>query len=387
MPQKKIIYLDYQATTPVDTRVIQRMEPFFQMDYGNPSSTHIMGLRAKEAVELARNEIASFIGARTQEIFFTSGATESNNLALKGFAEKHRDQGNHIITVLTEHPAVLDTCKFLESRGFQVTYLPVTPSGLLNLEDFRKAIQPTTILASVMFVNNEIGVIQPIRQIGEICSDNKIAFHVDAAQAIGRIKINVDSLGIDMLSISGHKIYGPKGIGALFVRKRNNRIELEPQIHGGGHQEGIRSGTLPTHLIVGLAEAVNLFRIEGDQENRRIQELRDSLSEGLQTRIADIQVNGDFENRISGNLNLLIPGVDAQALMANLSHIAFSNGSACTSDALEPSHVLLAIGVPYEEAYNALRFSLGRFTTNEEIELVVRDLTRSVESLRSLHPA
>ncbi len=387
MPQKKLIYLDYQATTPVDTRVIRRMEPFFQTDYGNPSSTHLMGLRAKEAVELARNDIASSLGARGQEIYFTSGATESNNLALKGFAEKHRDQGNHIITVLTEHPAVLDTCKFLESKGFHVTYLPVTPSGLLNLEDFRTAIRPDTILASVMFVNNEIGIIQPIRQIGEICSDNKIAFHVDAAQAIGRIKINVDSLGIDMLSISGHKIYGPKGIGALFVRKRNNRIELEPQIHGGGHQEGIRSGTLPTHLIVGLAEAVNLFRIEGDQENRRIQELRDSLSEGLQTRIADIQVNGDFENRISGNLNLLIPGVDAQALMANLSHIAFSNGSACTSDALEPSHVLLAIGVPYEEAYNALRFSLGRFTTNEEIELVVRDLTRSVESLRSLHPA
>ena len=386
MPQKKIIYLDYQATTPVDTRVIQRMEPFFQMDYGNPSSTHLMGLRAKEAVELARKEIASFIGARTQEIFFTSGATESNNLALKGFAEKHRDQGNHIITVLTEHPAVLDTCKFLESRGFQVTYLPVTPSGLLNLEDFRTAIRPETILASVMFVNNEIGVIQPIQQIGEICSYHKIAFHVDAAQAIGRIKINVDSLGIDMLSISGHKIYGPKGIGALFVRKRNKRIELEPQIHGGGHQEGIRSGTLPTHLIVGLAEAVNIFRIEGDQENRRIRELRDSLSLELQARIVDIQVNGDFENRISGNLNLLIPGIDAQALMANLSHIAISNGSACTSDTLEPSHVLLALGVPYEEAYNAIRFSLGRFTSNEEIEIVVRDLTRAVERMRSLHP-
>lgn len=383
-----IIYLDYQATTPIDKRVISRMMPYLTEEYGNPASTtHQIGIRAQSQVDESREQVAHLIGARNQEIVFTSGATEANNLALKGFTRQNSYRGHHIITVATEHPAVLDTCSYLERNGFEVTYLPVDSLGIVDPKQILESIREDTILVSVMAVNNEIGVIQSIREIGSICRSNDVALHVDAAQAVGKIPIDVELDNIDLLSMSAHKIYGPKGIGALFVRKGDRPVHLEPQMHGGGHQDGLRSGTLPTALIAGFGEACAIYSEGGGIEAKKIRHLRDELLAGLKSEIPELIVNGDLVNRIPGNLNLLIPGVDAQALMARTPSLAYSHGSACTSDSLKPSHVLQALGVSYEEAYNAIRLGIGRFTTEAEITASIDEISTAVSEIRSKSPA
>lgn len=379
------IYLDYSATTPVDPRVAAKMIPFLTEHFGNPASrSHSVGWTAQKAVEEARAEVAALIGADPREIVWTSGATESNNLAIKGAAHFLRDRGRHLLTIATEHKAVLDTMRELEREGFEVTYLEVDANGLVAPERFAAALRPDTILASVMFVNNEIGVIQDIAALGQLCRDRGVLFHVDAAQATGKISIDLAALKVDLMSLSAHKTYGPKGIGALYVR-RKPRVRLEAQMHGGGHERGMRSGTLATHQIVGMGEAFRIARLQMAEENERIRVLRDRLLRGLGDLDA-LRVNGDMEQRVPHNLNLSFSFVEGESLMMAVKDIAVSSGSACTSASLEPSYVLRALGLPDEMAHSAIRFSLGRFTTAEEIDVAVDRIRQSVLRLRAMSP-
>ncbi|MGG6267375.1 cysteine desulfurase family protein [Leptolyngbya sp. AN03gr2] len=374
------IYLDNHSTTRVDDRVLAAMLPFFTEHYGNPASvTHAYGWEAEAAVKQAREIIAETIHATPEEIIFTSGATEANNLAIKGVAEAYFNQGRHIITVQTEHNAVLDPCRYLESLGFEVTYLGVDRFGLIDLTELENAMREDTILVSVMAANNEIGVIQPIDKIGELCHSRNVLFHTDAAQAIGKIPLTVQN--IDLMSITGHKLYAPKGIGALYVRRRNPRVQLSAQLHGGGHERGMRSGTLYTPLIVGLGKAIEIS--DPTSEMLQIGKLRDRLWEQLQ--IEGVHLNGHPTQRLPGNLNISVEGVDGQALLLGLqSSIAVSSGSACTSAKIEPSHVLSAIGVPKELAFASIRFGIGRFNTEEDIDRAAHSVQETVKSLRQI---
>ncbi len=379
------IYLDYSATTPVDPRVAKRMVTFLTEEYGNPASrSHAYGWTAEAAVEEARENVAKLIGADAKEIVWTSGATESNNLAIKGAAHFYKGRGKHIITMSIEHKAVLDTCRELERQGFEVTYLDPQPNGLLDLEEFKAAIRPDTILVSIMFVNNEIGVIQPITEIGEICRAKGIIFHVDAAQATGKVVIDLNTLKIDLMSMCAHKTYGPKGIGALYVR-RKPRVRLEAQMHGGGHERGFRSGTLPTHQIVGMGESFRLAREEMGGENERVRMLRDKLLKGL-SEMEEVYVNGDREQRVAHNLNISFNFVEGESLIMAIKEIAVSSGSACTSASLEPSYVLRALGRSDELAHSSIRFTLGRFTTEEEVDYTIKLLKAKIGKLRDLSP-
>ena len=379
------IYLDYSATTPVDPRVAERMIPYLVEKFGNPASrSHSFGWEAEAAVEEAREEVAKLVHADPKEIVWTSGATESNNLALKGAAQFYSGKGRHLVTVKTEHKAVLDTCRELERQGFAVTYLDVQENGLLDLEAFSAALRPDTILASVMFVNNEIGVIQPIAEMGEICRSRGILLHVDAAQATGKVAIDLETLKVDLMSFSAHKTYGPKGVGALYVR-RKPRVRLNAQMHGGGHERGFRSGTLPTHQIVGMGEAFRLARLEMGAENERIRMLRDRLLRGL-SDIEEVYVNGDMEHRVPHNLNLSFAYVEGESLLMAIKDLAVSSGSACTSASLEPSYVLRALGRNDELAHSSIRFTLGRFTTEEEVDHAIRLLHDKISRLRELSP-
>ncbi len=379
------IYLDYSATTPVDPRVVAKMMPWLFDNFGNPASrSHSYGWAAEEAVEIAREQVAALVGADPREIVWTSGATESNNLAIKGAARFHTARGKHIITVKTEHKAVLDTCRELERDGFEVSYLDVQENGLLDIEAFKAAIRPDTILASVMFVNNEIGVIQDVAALGAICRDKGILFHVDAAQATGKVDINLDELPIDMMSMSAHKTYGPKGIGALYVC-RKPRVRIEALIHGGGHERGMRSGTLPTHQIVGMGEAYWIAREAMGTENERIRWLRDRLMTGL-VKLDQVFLNGDLERRVPHNLNLSFNFVEGESLLMGIKDVAVSSGSACTSASLEPSYVLRALGRSDELAHSSIRFSIGRFTTQDEVDAVIEKISTAVSKLRELSP-
>ncbi len=380
------IYLDYQATTPCDPRVLEKMLPFFTKIFGNPHSrNHSYGWEAEQAVETAREQVANLINANPKEVIFTSGATESNNIAIKGAADFYKDKKNHIITCVTEHKCVLDSCRHLEERGFKVTYLPVKSNGLVDLDLLKNSITDKTILVSIMMVNNEIGVIQPITEIGKICRDHNVYFHTDAAQAAGKIDIDVEAMNIDLLSISGHKIYGPKGIGALYVR-RKPRIRLNALINGGGQERGIRSGTLPTPLCVGLGEACAIAKAEMKDENKKIKILYDRLYNGLSENLSEIYVNGDQINRIPGNLNISFAYVEGEGLMMGIKDLAVSSGSACTSASLEPSYVLRAIGVEEDLAHTSLRLGIGRFTTEDEIDQAIASITKAVNKLREMSP-
>lgn len=381
----KPIYLDYAATTPVDRRVVQVMVPYLYEQFGNPASrSHAFGWAAEEAVEIARERVAALIGADPREIVWTSGATESNNLAIKGAAQFYAARGKHLITVKTEHKAVLDTMRELERHGFEVTYLDVGPDGLLDLEVFKAAIRPDTVLASVMFVNNEIGVVQDIAALGTVCRQRGVLFHVDAAQATGKVAIDLSTLPVDLMSLSAHKTYGPKGIGALYVR-RKPRVRIEAQMHGGGHERGMRSGTLATHQIVGMGEAYRLAGEHMVHENVRIRALRDRLLAGLQ-QVPEVRVNGDLERRVPHNLNISFTFVEGESLLMGMSGIAVSSGSACTSASLEPSYVLRALGLSDEVAHSSIRFSIGRFTTEAEIDAAIAKTLHTVERLRALSP-
>jgi len=384
MPHRPI-YLDNNATTPLDQRVLDAMLPYFTQHFGNPASiTHQYGWEAEAAVKNAREIIAAAINASPEEIVFTSGATEANNLAIKGVAEAYFNKGRHIITVATEHNAVLDPCAYLESLGFEVTYLPVKNDGLIDLNLLEKAIRPETILVSAMAANNEIGVLQPLAEIGEICRDRSIIFHTDAAQALAKIPLDVQKMKIDLISLTAHKIYGPKGIGALYVRRRNPRVKVAAQIHGGGHERGMRSGTLYTPQIVGFAKAVEVGMAEMESEGERLANLRDRLWEKL-LPLGSIFLNGHPTQRLPGNLNVSVEGVDGQALILALqSMVAVSSGSACTSAKIEPSHVLAALGVPEKLAYASVRFGIGRFNTVEEIDKAAEGAIGAIKSLRSV---
>ncbi|MGA0855379.1 MAG: IscS subfamily cysteine desulfurase [Burkholderiaceae bacterium] len=379
------IYLDYSATTPVDPRVVDAMLPFLRQDFGNPASrSHAYGWKAEEAVENARRQVAELVGCDPKELVWTSGATESINLAIKGAAHFYKDKGRHLITVKTEHKATLDTCRELEREGFEATYLDVQENGLINLDDLRAAIRPDTILISVMLVNNEIGVIQDIATIGEICREKGIVFHVDSAQATGKVQIDLSTLKVDLMSFSAHKTYGPKGIGALFVR-RKPRVRLEPLIHGGGHERGMRSGTLPTHQIVGMGEAFRIAKEEMQTENERIRMLRDRLWNGL-SQIEATYLNGDMTQRVPHNLNVSFNYVEGESLLMAIKDIAVSSGSACTSASLEPSYVLRALGRSDELAHSSIRFSVGRFTTEQDVDFAVALLKDKVAKLREMSP-
>ncbi len=379
------VYLDYSATTPVDPRVVDKMVPWLYENFGNPASrSHSYGWAAEEAVEQARAEVAELIHADPREIIWTSGATESDNLALKGAANFYASRGKHIITVKTEHKAILDTCRELERQGFEVTYLDVKDNGLLDLDVFAAALRPDTILVSVMLVNNEVGVIQDVDAIGELCREKGIIFHVDAAQAAGKVLIDLSKSKIDLMSFSAHKIYGPKGIGALYVR-RKPRVRLEAQMHGGGHERGFRSGTLPTHQIVGMGEAFRLARLEMATENERIRALRDRLWAGL-SKIEEVYLNGDMEQRVPHNLNVSFNYVEGESLIMAIKELAVSSGSACTSASLEPSYVLRALGRNDELAHSSIRFTIGRFTTERDIDFAVQLLASRVGKLREMSP-
>jgi len=379
------IYLDYSATTPVDPRVVDKMIPFLREHYGNPASrSHSFGWTAEKAVEDAREQVAALVNADPREIVWTSGATESINLALKGVAHFYKDKGRHLITVKTEHKATLDTMRELEREGFEVTYMDVQADGLLDLAALEAALRPDTICVSVMYVNNEIGVIQDIPAIGEMCRARGIVFHVDSAQATGKVEIDLGRLKVDLMSFSGHKTYGPKGIGALYVR-RKPRVRLEAQMHGGGHERGLRSGTLPTHQIVGIGEAFRLARAEMATENERIRMLRDRLWKGL-SQIEEVYINGDLERRVPHNLNVSFNFVEGESLIMAIKDIAVSSGSACTSASLEPSYVLRALGRSDELAHSSIRFSVGRFTTEQDIDFAVDLLKRKVGKLREMSP-
>ncbi len=379
------IYMDYSATTPCDERVVDAMIPWLRQHFGNPASrSHAWGWEAEAAVEKAREQVAALVDADPREIVWTSGATESNNLALKGAAGFYKTKGKHIITVKTEHKAVLDTCRELERQGFEVTYLDVQPDGLLDMEVFKAAIRPDTILASVMFVNNEIGVIQDIAAIGTICREKGIVFHVDAAQATGRVDIDLSQLPVDLMSLTAHKTYGPKGIGALFVR-RKPRVRIEAQMHGGGHERGMRSGTLPTHQIVGMGEAYRIAKDEMAGENVRIRALHDRMLAGLKD-VEQVFINGHLDKRVPHNLNMSFNYVEGESLMMGIKGLAVSSGSACTSASLEPSYVLRALGRSDELAHSSLRMTIGRFTTEAEIDYAIDTIKVNVAKLRDLSP-
>lgn len=379
------VYLDNNATTPVDPRVLDAMLPYFTRHFGNAASrTHSYGWQAEEAVKLAREQVAALINAEENEIIFTSGATESDNLAIKGVFEAYASKGNHVITVATEHKAVLDTCKHIEKLSGEVTYLPVDANGLINLQQLEECIKPTTILIAVMYANNEIGVIQPIAAIGAIAKKHNIVFFSDAAQAVGKVPVNVQEDGIDVLALSAHKIYGPKGVGALYVRRKNPRVRLAAQQHGGGHEKGLRSGTLNVPAIVALGKACELCRLEMTAETKRIETLRNTLETSL-LALEGTRINGDTNNRLPGTFNISFKGAEAEQLMTMLrANIAVSSGSACTSALIEPSYVLKALGLPDEQAYSSLRFGIGRFTTAEEIDYAIQHITTAVKSLRGI---
>ncbi len=379
------IYLDYSATTPVDPRVAAKMIPYLTEHFGNPASrSHSFGWTAEQAVEQAREQVAALIGADTKEIVWTSGATEGNNLAIKGAANFYKTKGRHLITQKTEHKAVLDTFRELERQGFEATYLEVEPNGIIDLKKFQAAIRPDTILASIMMVNNEIGVIHPVWEIAELCRAKGIIFHCDAVQGAGRVEIDLKKFKADLLTITAHKIYGPKGIGALYVR-RKPRVRIEPQIHGGGHERGFRSGTLPTHQIVGFGEAARLAKLEMARDNEHVRALRDRLLNSIK-HIEEVYVNGDLERRIPHNLNVSFNFVEGESLIMAVKDIAVSSGSACTSASLEPSYVLRALGRSDELAHSSIRLTLGRFTTREEVDYAAALIGKKVEKLRDLSP-
>ncbi|MBB2929559.1 IscS subfamily cysteine desulfurase [Paraburkholderia silvatlantica] len=379
------IYMDYSATTPVDPRVVDKMIPYLREQFGNPASrSHAYGWDAERAVEEAREQVAALVNADPREIIWTSGATESDNLAIKGAAHFYKSKGKHIITVKTEHKAVLDTCRELEREGYEVTYLDVKDDGLIDLEAFKAALRPDTILVSVMHVNNEIGVIQDIATIGEICREKGVIFHVDAAQSTGKAPIDLQKLKVDLMSFSAHKTYGPKGIGALYVR-RKPRVRIEAQMHGGGHERGMRSGTLATHQIVGMGEAFRIAREEMATENERVRMLRDKLLRGLK-EIDETYVNGDMEQRVPHNLNISFNFVEGESLIMAVKDVAVSSGSACTSASLEPSYVLRALGRNDELAHSSIRFTVGRFTTEQDVDYVINLLKTKIAKLRELSP-
>ncbi|ANC45940.1 cysteine desulfurase [Pandoraea pnomenusa] len=379
------IYMDYSATTPVDPRVVERMVPYLAVNFGNPASrSHSYGWAAEAAVETAREDVAALLGADPREIVWTSGATEGNNLAIKGAANFYSGKGKHLITVKTEHKAVLDTMRELERQGFEVTYLDVQADGLITVDMLRDALRPDTILVSVMMVNNEIGVIQPIAEIGELCRERGIVFHCDAVQAAGKIPIDLQSLKVDLMTVTAHKVYGPKGIGALYVR-RKPRIRIEAQIHGGGHERGMRSGTLPTHQIVGMGEAFRLARLELASEAARVGALRDRLLAGLKA-MDEVYVNGDLTHRVPHNLNVSFNFVEGESLIMGIKGVAVSSGSACTSASLEPSFVLRALGRSDELAHSSIRFTLGRFSTEAEVDSVIEQVRGTVGKLRAMSP-
>jgi cysteine desulfurase len=381
------IYMDYHATTPVDPRVLEVMKPYFTEHFGNAASrNHPFGWQAEEAVEKARKQVADLIGANAKEIIFTSGATESDNLAIKGVAEMYREKGNHIVTCVTEHKAVIDTCKRLEKEGFRVTYLPVQKDGLVNLEDLRNAITDKTILITIMTANNEIGVIQPIAEIGAIAKEKGILFHTDAVQAAGKVPFNVNELKVDMAAMSAHKMYGPKGVGALFVRRRNPRVLLSPLIDGGGHERGMRSGTLNVPGIVGFGQAAELCRLEMAADTERLRDLRDRLNAKLHEGLDEIYIIGSMERRLPHNLNISFAYVEGESLLMGINDVAVSSGSACTSASLEPSYVLKALGAGDDLAHSSIRFGLGRWTTAEEVDYVAQKLTTVVTRLRDMSP-
>ena len=382
---KKPIYLDYSATTPVDPRVAAKMIPYLTEHFGNPASrSHAFGWESEKAVEGAREEVARLVNCDPKELVWTSGATEAINLAVKGAAHFYKDKGRHLVTVRTEHKATLDTMRELEREGFEVTYLDVRPNGLLDLEQVKAVLRKDTILLSVMYVNNEIGVIQDIPAIGEMCRSRGVIFHVDSAQATGKLPIDLSTLKVDLMSFSAHKTYGPKGVGALFVR-RKPRVRIEAQMHGGGHERGMRSGTLPTHQIVGMGEAFRLARLEMAGDNERIRMLRDRLTQGL-SEIEEIYINGNIERRVPHNLNVSFNFVEGESLIMAIKDVAVSSGSACTSASLEPSYVLRALGRSDELAHSSIRFTVGRFSTEEEIDYTVDLLKRKIAKLRELSP-
>ena len=387
MSIKLPIYMDNHATTEVDPRVVDTMLPYFSEKFGNAASrNHSFGWAAEEAVENARAQIARLIGATPKEIIFTSGATESNNLALKGAAEMYREKGNHIITQVTEHKAVLDTCKRLEKYGYEVTYLPVAKDGRIDLDDLRRAITPKTIIISIMYANNEIGVVQPIAEIGKIAKEKGVLFHVDGVQAAGKIPVDVMKDNIDLISLSAHKLYGPKGVGALYVRRRNPRVQLSAQIDGGGHERGMRSGTLNVPGIVGFGKAAELCQIEMAEESARLRALRDRLQSALFAKLDELYINGSMEHRLPHNINISFAFVEGESLLMGINDVAVSSGSACTSATLEPSYVLKALGVGEDLAHTSIRFGLGRFNTQEEVDYVASRVIEVVQRLRELSP-
>ena len=387
MTMKLPIYMDYHATTPVDPRVVDAMLPYFTTHFGNAASrNHAFGWEAEEAVETARRQVADLIGANPKEIIFTSGATESNNLAIKGVAEMYREKGNHIITCVTEHKAVIDTCKKLEKQGGRVTYLPVQKDGRIDLADLRAAITEKTILITIMTANNEIGVLQPIAEIGAIAKEKGILFHTDAVQAVGKVPFSVTDAKVDLVSMSGHKFYGPKGVGALYVRRRNPRVLLAEQISGGGHERGMRSGTLNVPGIVGLGAAAAIAQAEMATESERLRKLRDELNKKLHANLDELYINGSMEHRLPHNLNVSFAYVEGESLLMGINDVAVSSGSACTSASLEPSYVLKALGAGDDLAHSSIRFGLGRWTTEEEVDYVVEKLTTVVRRLREMSP-
>ena len=381
------IYMDNHATTPIDPRVLQEMLPYFTEKFGNSASrNHAFGWAAEEGVNVAREQIAGLIGATAKEIIFTSGATESDNLAIKGVAEGYKERGNHIVTAITEHKAVLDTCKRLEKYGYRVTYLPVQKSGIIDLDELKSAINGKTILVTIMAANNEIGVLQPITEIGKVCHERGVIFHTDAAQAVGKIPIDVDKENIDLMSISAHKIYGPKGVGALYVRRKNPRVQISAIMDGGGHERGMRSGTLNVAGIVGLGKACAIGSEEMSKEASHLAGMRNRLKDGIVNRLDEVQINGSMEQRLPGNLNISFAYVDGESLLMGINDVAVSSGSACTSATLEPSYVLKALGIADELAHSSIRFGIGRFNTKAEIDYVADRVVETVQRLREISP-
>ena len=386
MEKMKNIYFDYQATTPVDPRVLEKMMPYFGEIYGNPHSrNHSFGWEAEEGVEIARENVAQIIGANPKEIIFTSGATESNNLAIKGVAEFYGDKKNHIITCVTEHKCVLESCRHLSGKGFDITYLPVKEDGLIDLNELQNAITEKTLLVSIMGVHNEIGVIQPLEKIGEICRNNDVFFHTDCAQAVGKILLDVNKMNIDLMSISGHKIYAPKGVGALFIR-RKPRVRISSMISGGGQERGMRSGTLSPALCVGLGEACKIYSEEMTAEHKKLLKFKEMMLQGIRKACPDVFLNGSESERVPGNLNLSFAYVEGESLMMGIKNLAVSSGSACTSASLEPSYVLKALGVEEELAHTSLRIGFGRFTTENDIKYATETIVNEVKRLRELSP-
>jgi cysteine desulfurase len=381
------LYFDYQATTPLDPRVLETMMPYFTDEFGNAASrSHPFGWRAEEAVENGRAQIAALIGANAKEIVFTSGATESINLALKGVADMYGDKGRHVITSLTEHKAVLDTCKHLEKQGYEVTYLEPTQTGRITLESVEKALRPDTVLVAIMWANNEVGTVNPIREIGALCHAKGVLFFTDATQAVGKIPVDVEADHVDLLCLSGHKIYGPKGVGALYVRRKSPRVRLTAQMDGGGHERGMRSGTLNVPGIVGLGRACEIARIEGPKDSERTSQLRDDFERRVFAEIGHVKLNGDPDHRLPNNSNLSFAYVEGESLMMGIKDLAVSSGSACTSASLEPSHVLRAMGVGEDMAHSSIRFGFGRYTTKEQVDFAIDQLATAVRRLRELSP-